>query len=60
MTESYIETFEELDLDYTNSNEEFLDINGVSTKILYLKAVGIPEGTPRNVVILIPGNFKFY
>jgi len=56
MTESYIETFEELDLDYTNSNEEFLDINGVSTKILYLKAVGIPEGTPRNVVILIPGS----
>jgi len=42
-------------LDYTDSKEEIIDINGVSTKILYIKAENISENSPRTVVILVPG-----
>jgi len=54
MVEEKIETTDKV-LDYTNSKEELLDINGVSTKILYIKAEGIPENSPRTVVIVVPG-----
>ncbi|KAG4104525.1 hypothetical protein H8356DRAFT_1639741 [Neocallimastix lanati (nom. inval.)] len=43
-------------LDYTDSKEEIIDINGVSTKILYIKAENISENSPRTVVILVPGS----
>jgi len=55
MVEEKIEQSEKV-LDYTDSKEELLDINGVSTKILYIKAEGIPENSPRTVVIVVPGS----
>jgi len=55
MTESATEPSEKK-LDYTDSTDEILDINGVSTKILYIKSENIPEGSPRTVVIVVPGS----
>ncbi|ORX80734.1 hypothetical protein BCR32DRAFT_327593 [Anaeromyces robustus] len=43
-------------LNFTDSNEELLDINGVSTKILYIKAENIPENSARTVLIFLPGS----
>jgi len=57
MAEEKVETNEKV-LDYTDSKEEILDINGVSTKILYIKAENIPENAPKTVVIVVPGIYN--
>ncbi|ORX57291.1 hypothetical protein BCR36DRAFT_367357 [Piromyces finnis] len=55
MTEKKTESNEKK-LDYTDSEEEILDLNGTSTKILYIKAKEIPKDSPRTVVIIVPGS----